>query len=856
MNEYKEFKTIGTINPRSYYIPFGENDKITVKNGIIDRTKSSEFISLNGIWHIKEHKNPDNVPIDEELNETIPVPSCVQLHGYDKIQYLNIRYPIPFLPPDVPCDNPCWHYRKEFQLVKKPKEKYYINFEGVDSSFYLFVNGKMKGYSQISHSTSEFDITKLLNNGLNTIDVVVLKWCASTYLECQDKFRLSGIFRDVYILSRPENHITDYKIETFFEGKNGILKFKNESTTEINLKLDDMKITVAPMETAELKVKNVNKWSSENPYLYTLELKSNGEKIIEKVGFRTVTIEGSVFKINGKGIKLKGVNRHEFNPKTGAAVSLSNMTEDIKLMKELNVNAVRTSHYPNSPLFYELCDYYGLYIMDEADLETHGSSAIYGNNDVKAWQSFAENEIYTDAIKDRHLHLVERDKNRPSVIIWSLGNESSFGKAFFKGAEYIKHRDNTRPLHYEGLQNAAEKYYYTDLVDIVSMMYPDIEKIHTAVLDNPIEKRPFVLCEYSHAMGNSCGDIAAYWELIYSNPQLMGGFVWEWADHGIKTRKGYLYGGDFGETEHDGNFCVDGILTPDRKLKSAALEMKAVYGGKLKSKIDKSVAVPHIKRSGAKLEFCVNEDTGEVTSLICDKKEILMTPMHFNIMRYIDNDMFLINDWTNKYKLNACRPHIKSVKKTDSGYKFKGYLVSDALAPAAEFNVSYEVSDNEFIISLKYKLADYIKSFPRFGLEFGVDKAYDKFQYIGFGPYESYCDKNTLCDYGFFENTAYNNYDTNYIMPQESGSHWACKYLSINGLFSLTAKTPFSFSVTPYTTKQLIDAKHNSELKKNNFTNICIDLAMRGIGSYSCGPELACRYEIPKEMSNVFKFSF
>ena len=647
MKEYESFERIGVEPHRSYYIPFAPNDKIKNKFGIIDRRSSSRFVSLDGVWQIKQHNHVSEVDIHEALTETIPVPACVQLHGYDHTQYLNHRYPFPVTLPHIPNVNPCWHYRRTFNLEKKEGEKYYLNFEGVDSAFYLYVNGIQKGYSQISHATSEFDITDLVVNGENTLDVVVLKWCVSTYLECQDKFRFSGIFRNVYLLKRPEKHITDYRFITELDGKDGVLTFFNESKIAITVGFKQTKTVVPAKKSVEFRVKNVRQWSAENPELYTLKLETEGELIIDKVGFRQVNIEGKVFKINGNAVKLKGVNRHDFNCKTGATVTLTDIMEDIKLMKELNVNAVRTSHYPNMPEFYKLCDFYGLYIMDEADLEMHGAALRYGGYDHEPWSEYAENEFFTDGITDRHIALVERDKNRACVIMWSLGNESSFGKAFFEGAKYIRKRDKMRPVHYENLQEADKKYYYTELVDVVSMMYPSVERIQKEVLDNPKETRPFVLCEYTHAMGNSCGDISQYWDLIYKNEQCMGAFVWEWADHAIKTRKGFLYGGDFGEKEHDGNFCCDGLLTPDRKIKSNALEMKAVYGGKIKSEIT-DVAIPEIKGKAESIEIAVDPYTGCLTSIKADGKERLKKAMSWNVLRYTDNDRELLPLWETK----------------------------------------------------------------------------------------------------------------------------------------------------------------------------------------------------------------
>lgn len=854
MKEFESFTRIGTMPHRSYYIPFAESDKVGSIYGIVNRETSSRFTSLDGIWSIKQLGCVEDFDINEQLDATIPVPSCVQMHGYDQIQYLNARFPFPVRMPYVPHENPCWHYRRSFDIAKKDGEKYYLNFEGVDSAFYLYINGQFKGYSQISHATSEFDITELVNDGENVIDVLVLKWCASTYLECQDKFRFSGIFRNVYILTRPEQHVTDYFIKADLVGDDGVLTFKNESPVAISLKFGRQTATVKPKKTAEFTVANVKKWSADTPDLYTLELRANGEKIIEKVGFRKVTIDGKVFKINGEHVKLKGVNRHDFNCKAGATVTLANMVEDLKLMKYLNVNAVRSSHYPNRPEFYQLCDKFGIFAMDEADLEMHGATYMQAGWSRDLWRSYADSEILSPGITDRHVALVERDKNRPSVIIWSLGNESSFGKAFFAGAKYIKKRDNTRPIHYEGMQHAQD-LYYSKLLDMCSMMYPSIECIKKEVLDNPKENRPFVMCEYTHAMGNSCGDIADYWKLIDEHDQLMGAFVWEWADHGIKTKKGFLYGGDFGEQEHDGNFCCDGLLTPDRKIKTNALEMKAVYGGKRDSAVT-DVAIPETKNNSGAISIEVNERTGELTSIKTDGKEVLAAPMSINLIRYTDNERKLYPKWMDKFRLCVAHQHAISSEKTENGYRFSGFIAPNCLEPSMSFELEYAVNGNELTVSVDYTVADYFESPARVGLEFAIDKAYDKFAYVGFGPTESYVDKKVACDYGYYESCAEDNYDMKYVRPQESGSHCDSKFLEIKDLFSLTAESPFSFSVNPYTTKQICETKHNFELTKNDFVNVCVDLAMRGVGSSSCGPKLDAKYEIPKKAKNTFKFKF
>lgn len=855
MQAHLKFERIGTMPHRSYYIPFAPEDPVETKLGIPDRNSSTRFTLLDGVWQIKQLAHVEDFDINEVLPDQIPVPSCVQLHGYDRAQYLAYRYPFPMLLPRIPHNNPCWHYRRSFSLKKQGGERYYLNFEGVDSGFYVYINGAFCGYSQISHATSEFDITDLAVDGENRIDVLVLKWCLASYLECQDKLRLSGIFRSVYLLTRPEGHLTDYKLETTVDHLCGILDIHNESETAICATLEGQTLEIPGRATGRLVLSEVKLWSAESPNLYTLTLQAKGEKILEQVGFREITIDGKVFKINGKGVKIKGVNRHDFNCRTGATVTLEDMAQDVALMKELNVNAVRTSHYPNCPEFYQLCDAAGIYVMDEADLEMHGACAGEGGYDKVLWQKYADDLFFARAITDRQRALVERDKNRPSVIIWSMGNESSFGSAFLSAVDYIKCRDKTRPVHYEGWRYGDYKYYYSNVVDIASYMYPAFQTIQKRVLDNPEEKRPFLMCEYSHAMGNSCGDLAGYWDMIYQNEQMMGGFVWEWADHGILTEKGFLYGGDFGEQLHDGNFCIDGLVTPDRKLKSGALEMKAVYGGKTSSPVvPVEIHAPSPKAN--RLQIRADVHTGQLTSISADGKEILRRPVGLNILRYTDNDRKLVSQWKGKWHLDRCYPEIFTCEQGENSYKFTGCLVCGSMLPVAEFALTYRAEGNVLSVEVEYKLSDFVERFPRFGLEFAVDKAANAFSYVGYGPYESYCDKHVACDYGYYESTAQENYDRKYIRPQESGSHYHCQYLNVEDLFSVTADKPFSCSVNPYTTEQLCNTRHDFELEENDFVNVCLDLAMRGIGSHSCGPALEEEYEIPRTGKNTFRFVF
>ena len=581
MEKYFEaLECINVLEPRCYFIPFSAEQE-----PVFDRESSDEFTSLNGAWGIREYKSFFDVPDDfynKKSEKNIPVPSCVQYHGYDIIQYTNVRYPFPYNPPYVSNMNPCYHYSRSFKVKKA--EKQILVFEGVDSCFYLYINKKFVGFSQISHRTSEFDITEFLTDGENRIDVLVLKWCAGSYLEDQDKWRFTGIFRDVYVLSRPKACVEDYKIETETDGE---VRFTLIRGCDCQVTVDGKTEKVAEGDTVVFKIANPELWSAEAPKLYPLTISTEKEVILEEIGLSVSEIKDGVFLFNGKPIKIRGVNRHDFSHDKGATVSLADMERDIRLMKSLGVNAVRTSHYPNAPVFTKLCDRYGLYVMSESDLESHGAGSRFSKMNssplgTRAKVShIAEMPLYHDAMIERQKCNVERDKNRTSVIIWSLGNEAGWGKNFYDAALWVKAHDR-RPVHYEGMTCAIEEVhgenaFFNVPLDMHSRMYSSVDDLKKYVSDER-ETRPIVLCEYCHAMGNGPGDLKDYWELLGSSDRFMGGFIWEWADHGVLCgTDGYRYGGDFGEFLHDSNFCIDGIIGPDREIKTGTLEMKAIY---------------------------------------------------------------------------------------------------------------------------------------------------------------------------------------------------------------------------------------------------------------------------------------
>ncbi|MEG1886506.1 MAG: glycoside hydrolase family 2 TIM barrel-domain containing protein, partial [Oscillospiraceae bacterium] len=588
-HENMNITRVGTCDKRAYYIPFNDADGALKAK----REASRRFKLLSGCkWSLKYFDSFDDV--SEALfdaNQTlslwdkIQVPSCLQLHGYGKPQYTNVNYPFPMNPPHIPRKNPTAVYAMDFTVSEQwDGLSKYIVFEGVDSCFYLYINGEFVGYSQVSHMTSEFEISRFLKDGKNRISVVVPKWCDGSYLEDQDKWRLSGIFRDVYLLARPMGHLKDFFVNTKIseDFKQAIVSVDvdilNPSDSIVTLfSPENIKMEVAVFNEeghAEFTVDSPVLWSAEAPDLYNIIIEAAGELIPCKVGIREIKISDGIFKFNSRPIKLKGVNRHDFNAKTGYVCTMADMEKDLLLMKRHNINAIRTSHYPNDPRFLELCDQYGFYIVDEADIECHGVGCT--NMDL-----IADDPTWAQQITERVELMVERDKNRACVIMWSLGNESGDGCNFVTAANAVRFRDSSRPVHYEQQRFNQADNTFAEHVDVVSRMYPTKEWCDDFCRETS-DGRPLMLCEYSHAMGNGPGDLKDYWDVIYAHPNFLGAFVWEWFNHGIfdgKAENGkprYLYGGDYGERHHDGNFCCDGLVSPELNPMPGLIEYKNV----------------------------------------------------------------------------------------------------------------------------------------------------------------------------------------------------------------------------------------------------------------------------------------
>lgn len=988
-----------TMPARTYYIPAS----VRMNDLVEHRERSDRFQLLNGEWKFQYYNSIYDVTesfyekgYDVSGFDQVTVPGVWQMDGYDTHQYTNIRYPFPFDPPYVPQDIPCGAYVHNFEYHREKKaSKAFLNFEGVDSCFYVWVNGAYAGYSQVPHATSEFDVTDLLNEGENTLAVLVLKWCDGSYLEDQDKFRMSGIFRDVYLLKRPEKTIRDYYITTDVEKDSAVVKLDMHFAEPVETKVtieDKYGAVVARGETAEngvleLTVLNPVLWNAENPYLYQVILTMPDEVIVDRIGFRTIEIKDKVVYFNGEKIKFRGVNRHDSDPETGFVIDVRQIKKDLMLMKQHNFNAIRSSHYPNAPQFYQMCDEYGFMVIDEADIEAHGPFMLYRKEDTDQnrfhrWnEKIADDPAWEKAIVDRVQLMVQRDKNRSCIVMWSMGNESAYGCNFEKALAWTKKFDPDRITQYESARyrNYDITYNYDDL-DLYSRMYPSLQEIEDYLKNDG--SKPFLLVEYCHSMGNGPGDFEDYFQMIHKDDRMCGGFVWEWCDHAIahgtaengKTR--YYYGGDHGETIHDGNFCMDGLVYPDRTPHTGLLEYKNVYrpvrvlsyvqeNGQMvlhnymdfddlkdyvdifyemtqdgltveKGKLANVIAAPHsdaevelklqvpntgkiylkliyrlkkempLLEQGYELGFdeikLANEDdrnrqavkwqeqekAGEIIDVKENDKQIVLRakdftyvldkrtglfenlqfagrsyinhPMELNIWRApTDNDMYIKQEWKKAhYDAAYTRAYRIEVLQNKHGVLIMEHLavVADTVQKILDVEMTWKINEDGKIEAVIEAVKD--KEFPdlpRFGIRMFLNKKMDEITYFGMGPQESYRDKHQASWHGLFRSKVAQMHE-DYIRPQENGSHYDCDYVELtNGQCGIAAvsKNPFSFNASVYTQEELERATHNYELKESDSTVFCMDYAMNGIGSNSCGPDVLNKYRFAEE---AFQFQF
>ena len=988
-----------TMPARAYYIPASRR----MDNLVEQREESDRMQLLNGTWKFQYFNSIYDIQdsffeknYDTENFDEIQVPSVWQMAGHDTHQYTNIRYPFPFDPPYVPQDIPCGAYVHTFEYSRDEKApKSFLNFEGVDSCFYVWINGSYIGYSQVSHMTSEFDVTDVLQDGTNTVAVLVMKWCDGSYLEDQDKFRMSGIFRDVYILKRPKQAISDYHIKTRIEDMLAKVEIEMKFYSPLNVKIsiEDRNGAVVALGsiaeegTAVLEIASPELWNTENPYLYKLILETENEVIVDHIALRKIEIKDQVIYLNGQKIKFRGVNRHDSDPVTGFTINPEQITTDLTLMKQHNFNAIRSSHYPNAPFFYEMCDKYGFMVIDEADIEAHGPFMIYRKEDTdynrfKRWnEKIADDPVWEEAIVDRVKLMVERDKNRFCIVMWSMGNESAYGCNFEKALEWTKNFDPDRITQYESARyrNYDETYDYSNL-DVYSRMYPALSEIQE-YLDKDGSK-PFLLVEYCHSMGNGPGDFEDYFQMIQDNDKMCGGFVWEWCDHAIahgtaeNGKTIYAYGGDHGEEIHDGNFCMDGLVYPDRTVHTGLLEYKNVYrparvisydkeSGELvlhnymdfdnlkdyvkisyeltqdglligKGKLAEVSVVPHsegktnlqvnvpengkcylkltyhlkkemplleedyilgfdeievsqkdakcqlaekwVEKTVTDSELQVSEDDTQIhikgrefaytidrrTALFTEMKfagrEYLNHPMELNIWRApTDNDMYIKSEWKKAHYDKAyTRAYTTEVVQGKHGVKITSHasVVAETVQKILDVTITWKIeAAGKIDADIAVTKDDEFPDLPRFGVRMFLDKKLSAVRYFGMGPQESYCDKHQAASHGLYRADVENLHE-DYIRPQENGSHYDCEYVELNnsryGIVA-SAEKAFSFNASYYTQEELEKKTHNYELIESDSVVFCVDYALNGIGSNSCGPVVLEQYRFDDVL---FRFQF
>ena len=1030
----------------TYYNFENESQAISGK-----REASLYYKSLNGDWKFNWVATPqESLENFHENNfnfskwNTIDVPSNWEMRGYGTPIYTNSVYPFfsdfPYI---NHSDNPVGHYIKTFEIDDSWSEKDIIlHFGGVSSAFYVWVNGEFVGYSEDTRLPSEFDITKHLRKGENKIAVKVYRWCDGSYLEAQDHWRMSGIEREVYLKAVPKVRLSNFFVRTNFDDnyENALLQIRPEFIANIANKylkkvghfgdaplkttVDNWTLTTKLIDAngktvgnnntlkladyfgekypqrdnvyfglIETDVKSPKKWSADNPYLYTVLfiLKDDQGKPIQytstKVGFREVKIdEKGRFLVNGNPVKMIGVNRHDHHMKNGKTVSRSDMENDIKLLKQFNFNAVRTSHYPNDPYFYDLCDNYGIYVMDEANLETHGIRGQLSN--VPEWgQSYLE----------RAIRMVERDKNHPSIVMWSLGNESGMGANHAAMAGWIKEFDPTRYIHYEGAQGLPTHPEYmpkfkkkkqgnpTDpaWVDMLSRMYLQPQDLQGLITHtNPIDKRPVILCEYAHSMGNSTGNMKTYWDVIYKNDRAIGGYIWDWIDQGIlKTdEKGveYLaYGGDFGDKPNSGSFCINGIVASDRTPKPAMYECKKVNQPVLISEIDglkgafkilnrhhaidlskydlfwnmtengvvvqqgklESLATKPFETSYININFKkprvnvaseyylniegklkkneiwankgylvfneqfklnyknlnsgvlksqtaldviekdkniiinnkninlqLNKESGYITSLTSKGIDIIASPLKLNFWRAeTENDEAYRKALRKQNELiwMDAADRFKASKVEISSQE-KGKVVINVFGvidrPLTKVNLTYTIlGSGEVKVSFSSKITEGAPNVPRIGMQFDISNNFDQLSYFGKGPQPNYSDRNFGAHMGLYSG---NVKDINYVYvyPEEYGNRTETSWFKLENTKGsavlVTGENKLNFSVIPYSTQNLQEAKHTNELMNRNVFTVNIDLKQTGVGGDDTWSKIAEPHDQYLIKSGEYSYEF
>ncbi len=802
---------------------------------------------LNGRWDFQLLPHPE-APLGEW--SSIEVPGLWTMQGFAPPAYTNVQMPFDEKPPNVPSENPTGIFRRRF--ARPEGERVVLHFGGSEGALFVELNGEPVGIHKDARTPAEFDVTHLLEDD-NELVCAVVQWSDASFVEDQDQWWHGGLPRDVFLYATPREYIADVFARGFADGR-----FEVDAPGEVRL-LDPDGRTVLD---GPGRVKDPLLWSAETPHLYTLHVTAGDDEVSCQVGFRTVEIAGRQLLLNGRPLRICGVNRHDHDDRRGRAVTRELMEADVRLMKAFNVNAVRCSHYPNDPYWLDLCDRHGLYVIDEANIEAH---AYYDEvcNDPR----------YADAFMERVQNMVERDKNHPSVILWSLGNESGYGPNHDAAADWLRERDPTRPLHYEGAIN-RDWSGGRRATDVVCPMYADVASIE-AFAEFSDDPRPLILCEFSHAMGNSNGGLADYYAAFDRHDALQGGFVWEWIDHGIKVGDHWAYGGDFGEQRHDANFCADGLVWPDRtphpamyelKYLAAPLEVEHLGGGRFRiHNRNLFTGLDHLRGEWEGGEL---PTSGEFALDVGDREHVTM--------RFYDGDHEVA--WRQFELRPPVAPEVRPGDSPELADVLDGPHLQLWRAPTDNdglplypgrtvgplqrwLKLDLDVPHRQDVTALEdgwlfEHEVEVPADLPRIGVTFTLAPGLERLEYLGRGPWENYPDRQASAVVGRWTSTVTDEY-VPYIAPQEHGHHGDTRWLRLTredgtGIEVLGMPT-IGFSASHFTTQDLTDARHTSDLKPRAEVILNLDHAQRGLGTASCGPDTSPQY---RSSAGTHRFSY
>ena len=843
--------------------------------------------NLNGVWRFRYYDNPRQATLNPDRWDSIRVPGNIELQGYGVPVYVNMKNEFPSNPPQVPTDyNPVGVYSRDFTVPTHWSGRRVIaKFGAVKSAMYLYVNGHEVGYSEDSKTPAEWDITRYLHEGTNNMKVKVIRWCNGSYLECQDMWRMSGITRDVLLYSVPKTYVSDLRVIADLDTgdwSTGLLDIlidlnRQVSGGRVEMTCNGLKMS-QPLKNGDwfvsfqMKHPNILPWSDSTPNLYPLTVRlydaagRETECITKKIGFRHLDIKNGQLRLNGRPMEIRGVNRHEHSMYGGHYITPEEIRQDIQMMKEMGINAVRTCHYPNDELWYDLCDSAGIYLWDEANVESHAQG--YGEN------SLAKKQEWLNPILDRIYNMYRRDRNHPSVIAWSLGNECGNGICFEEAYRILKSKDPTRPVVYERAELDAN-------TDIVSIMYPSVQYL-SDYARNPKNTRPYIIAEYCHAMGNSMGGLKDYWDTIDKYPQLQGGFIWDWIDQAFLKDGAWAAGGDFGQLfdiKDDDAFCANGILAADRTPHPHAAEVEAVYtrgrncvpdNPNRKSEEWQTGAAEHYRfqkdkhsltLSGNDFSLTLSTDDGSMTSYVYNGRELLARPLRCNFWRPpTENDLadpYGARAWQGLDRLTT------RVLSVTTGEAEVQMLLQFSAPDGTRLRVKQIVEADEYgRLQLSYLVSPdgQFRTLPKVGLQFGLDTLFTACTFYG-NIYETYPDRREAQRISRWYKSLDELAAPQYVVPQEQGNrevewvHFKGEGIGLKVIAPDAPRVPLNFSVRRHNDTILTAARRWRGLTPDPYYTVSIDHRVAPLGTATCGPGVAERHTLSGDSTYCYRFN-